>query len=443
MKRIASNALWLVGDRVLRLPASLVATILLIRHLGPEDFGIYAFGLSFVGVVGVIPRLGMNKIVVRMLQESGKDAGRILGTATALRLPVAAVCYGLCLVAAFLTPIGHTSVARLVIGVLGLRLFADTSRVVEWWFEAQIRQKYVVWARNAGLWVLAVAQVVLVVLGADVVAFATAFAAAGFLTALLHAGVWLKWGPSDTRWDVDLSSARKLLAESWPMLVHAGATIVYLKVDQVMLGTMTSSDEVGIYASAARLSEFWLIVPSAIAVSVFPRIVQLMRGDRPSPDLGTKLQRFYDTMAVQAVIVCIVILVGAAFLVDVLYGEAYAGAAKVLQIHVVSLIFLSCEKAGSKELIARGLQRYLMVTALTGAAINVGLNLILIPVSGAVGAAVATSVSYAFSGFLAFAIWEETRPVFRRIVRGIGAAFRPGRVADVLRGLSDYVGAEA
>lgn len=442
MKRIASNALWLLGDRVLRLPATLVASVLLIRHLGPHDFGVYAFGLSLVGVVGVLPRLGMNKIVVRTLQDPGEDPGRVLGTATALRLAAAVLSYGLCLGAAYLTPIGESAVARVVIAVLGLRLLADTSRVVEWWFEARVQQKYVVWARNAATWALAAAQVVLVVVGASVVSFAVAFAAAGVLSAILHLGVWLSWGPEGTGWSVDVGRARTLMAESWPLLVHAVATIVYLKVDQVMLGTMASSAAVGIYASAAKLSEFFLVVPSAIAVSVFPSIVGLLREEGSSTEIDAKLQRFYDAMVVQAVLVCVVTLVGATVVVDVLYGEAYAGAATVLRIHVVSLVFLSCEKAGSKELIARGMQRYLMIAALAGAVLNVGLNLALIPAAGAVGAAVSTTVSYAVSGFLAYGAWEETRPVFTRIAAGLGAAFRPGRVAAVVGGLGDYVGAD-
>ena len=47
-----------------------------------------------------------------------------------------------------------------------------------------------------------------------------------------------------------------------------------MKIDQVMLGNMSSSMELGNYAVAAKLSEIWYFVPTAICSSLFPSIIR-------------------------------------------------------------------------------------------------------------------------------------------------------------------------
>ena len=50
---------------------------------------------------------------------------------------------------------------------------------------------------------------------------------------------------------------------------------IYLKIDQVMLGNMSNSQEVGNYAVAVRFSEVWYFLPISICSSVFPSIIKI------------------------------------------------------------------------------------------------------------------------------------------------------------------------
>ncbi len=50
--------------------------------------------------------------------------------------------------------------------------------------------------------------------------------------------------------------------------------MIYLRIDQVMLGEMAGSEEVGVYAAAVRIAEAWYFIPVAVCSSVFPGIVK-------------------------------------------------------------------------------------------------------------------------------------------------------------------------
>src|SRR5690606_41766201 len=61
------------------------------------------------------------------------------------------------------------------------------------------------------------------------------------------------------RWRFSAPRAKSLLSRSWPLLLSSIGSIIYLKIDQVMLEHLAGSVEVGIYAVAARMSEVWYL----------------------------------------------------------------------------------------------------------------------------------------------------------------------------------------
>ena len=80
-------------------------------------------------------------------------------------------------------------------------------------------------------------------------------------------------------WQVSCTRARRLLANSWPLLMSALAIMAYMKMGQIMLGNMVGAKELGIYSAAVRLTELWYFIPVAIASSVFPALVRSLEND--------------------------------------------------------------------------------------------------------------------------------------------------------------------
>ena len=67
------------------------------------------------------------------------------------------------------------------------------------------------------------------------------------------------------KWYFDKVYAKKLLGRCWYFALSAIMVTIYLRIDQVMLGSMIQDkSQVGIYSAAARIAEMWVFVPNAI-----------------------------------------------------------------------------------------------------------------------------------------------------------------------------------
>ena len=61
------NTSWLFGEKILRMVVGLFVGIWVARYLGPEQFGLFSYAQSFVGLFTAIATLGLDGIVVRKL----------------------------------------------------------------------------------------------------------------------------------------------------------------------------------------------------------------------------------------------------------------------------------------------------------------------------------------------------------------------------------------
>jgi O-antigen/teichoic acid export membrane protein len=101
------------------------------------------------------------------------------------------------------------------------------------------------------------------------------------------------------------------------------------------------------------------------------------------------------------------------FIILKLYGPAYAPAASVLSIHAWIYVLITLNCCGSQWLLDEGFFHCNMYQTLAGAAVNIGLNLALIPRLGIVGAAIASCAGQFASVMLMMAVIPKTRPLFR------------------------------
>jgi O-antigen/teichoic acid export membrane protein len=189
-------------------------------------------------------------------------------------------------------------------------------------------------------------------------------------------------------WRYDAGLARSLLAQSWPLLLSGMAVMLYMRIDQVMLAAMVGDEAVGQFSAALRLSEVWYFVPAAILSAAFPAM--LARRKDGTLAYERYVQKLYDLTAWMGLAVAVVVTLCGPWLIDRLYGDAYAEAARVLQVQTWAGVAVAMSYVHGKWLLAEGLQRLGLFYTLVGCACNLVLNAWLIPRHGAVGAAYAT-----------------------------------------------------
>ena len=417
LQQVVGNIGWQIGDNLLRMGVGLLLGIWVARYLGPEQFGLFSYALAFVALFAPLATLGLDDIVVRNLVRDPAGKNATLGTAFLLKLGGGIVSFLAAIaVMVILHPADRQSfwlVAIIAVGALFQALNA-----IELWFNAQVQAKYPVLARNAAFLGCALGKIALILGGAPLIAFAwislveTVLGAAGLVIAYQSQGYQLR------QWFGRLQVAADLLKDSWPLIFSCIIIVIYLRIDQVMLGEMIGSEAVGVYSVAVRLAEVWLFFSGAVYWSVLPGLLETRAANEAL--FYERLQQYYNLMALSAYAIAIPVMLLANWLVPMLFGMEYAEAGPMLAVLIWANLFIYLESARSAFFNAMNWYRIHFVTVAMGAGLNILLNLYLIPRYGGLGAAIASCFAYWFAAhgscFLFRSLhrtgWMLTRAIF-------------------------------
>ena len=410
---------WLILERIAALMLGLMATLAVARHLSPEAFGSLSYLLALASLAAPLMALGLNSIVTRELVTRPNDASLIVGSSISLRL-AAGSCVGQVIIAlayVFLT----ADEAHLLAFLLISSIF-NAALVIEFWLQAQTANHYASMVRLASMLVFTIARLLAVFNDADMAIFVYLSGLEGVCVAFLYMFVYQKIGNGVNQLRASWSEAKDLIRDSRWLLLSGIAAVIYLKVDQVMLGILVNDRAVGIYAAAARVSEVWYFFSAAIVTSFFPKLLVGRKND--SKRYALNLQKLNDLLLWVAVSVAFIVSLCASWLMPLLFGEIYKQSIPVLKIHVWVGLFVFMRALLSKWFIAENLLKLSMMSQVLGALVNVALNIWLIPVYGPVGAAYATVVSYAVAGYLVLFLHRDLWPMSLVVSRSILLPYR-------------------
>ncbi len=423
LQKIIGNTFWLFGERILSMILSLLIGVLVARYLGPKQYGTYNFVLAFIMLFEPLCQLGLNSIVTRDLVRHPQDKYEILGTTFTVRFVASCFSFTTAVILIRLlrpeAPLIHLFVLLLAIGK-----FFQVCQTINLWFESEVTSKYTVMTRSMVLLITSGINLLLVWTKSSLWLFVAIVTIKLILENIFLILAYQLTGGNIFKWRFNYTKAKTLLSQSWPLILSSFGAIIYLKIDQIMLGNLSTDVAVGIYAVAARISEIWYFIPLAIASSVFPSL--LKSKERDGEEYHHKLQRIYDILACTAFLIAGFISLTAAPLINLLFGAAYQQASVILTIHIWACVFIFMRAIFSKWLIAEDMLIYSLVTHGLGAIINVILNLWLIPKYSGIGAAIATVVSYATASYLALFVHPKTMEAGRMMSLAMIAPIRGG-----------------
>ena len=382
------NTSWLFGEKILRMVVGLFVGIWVARYLGPEQFGLFSYAQSFVGLFTAIATLGLDGIVVRELVKDESRRDELIGTAFYLKLIGAIAVLIVLAVAIQFTSNDHYT--NVLVFIIASATIFQAFNVVDMYFQAKVLSKYVVYANVISLFVSSIVKIVLILNDAPLLAFAWATL---FDSVVLALGFIYYYIKNNSTFNIQhltfkRETAVSLLKDSWPLILSGIVISIYMKIDQVMIQEMMGSEAVGQYAAAVRISEAWYFIPMVVASSLFPAIIN---AKKQSEELYyARLQKLYDLMVWMAIAIALPMTFLSDWLINLLYGEQYSEAGSVLMIHIWAGVFVFLGVSFGKFLTTENLTRKAFYRTLLGAILNVIFNFILIPKYGINGAAIAT-----------------------------------------------------
>ena len=404
---MAKNTFWIVSSSVVNMALGLVVTALTARYFGPAQFGRFNYALALVVLFTAFSTLGLETLTVRSLVAGDHEQSEVMGTSLILRLCGGLVLTGISLGTVFVLEPNDRGVWVLVL-LLSLMMFLRAGDVIDYWFQSRLKSKIAGLIRIGSYTIASALKVLLIVCGGTIYQFAAIYSLDALVVGIALAIAFRHLNRGAPRWRWDVGYAKYILARSWYVMLSGLAGTVYMRVDQVMLGAMIpDKTTLGIFAAAVTVATMWWFIPAALISSVNPGIMRASKEDRTL--YMSRVQDLYTMVAWLALGFCFFFAVLADVIVRIIYGSAYAGAAGMLRASIFAGVFALMGSARTSWLICEGLQRYSLVSSTGGAAINVLLNLYLIPRMGGYGAAIATVAAQVGSVLMIPMLFRETR----------------------------------
>jgi PST family polysaccharide transporter len=415
-RKYFGNTSWLIAERVLRLLVTLLVVALLARYLGPNQFGLLSYATAVFSIFAVAGTLGLNRILVRESVSRPQMQSTILGTAVVLRLITGGVLVIIIYFVADIFDAGDPVTPILAV-IIGTSLLFQSLYCIELWFQAEVKAKQAVTAKSIAFIIMAAMKIFLIFIGAPLIAFAFTITGEFALGALMLIIVYRSLGNRLKDWKFDKPLAKDFLSEGWPEILAGLGTLVCMRMDQIMIGQMIDADGVGIYTAASQLSEALYFIPVAVVSSTFPAILAAKKRDENTYYL--RLQQLLSGLTIYSYIVAIAVTLMSSWIISLLYGEKFSGAADVLVIHVWTGVAVGLGIASGSWIMAEKKVKLNLYRTVFGALLNIILNYFLIQSMGITGAAIATLVSLVSAFYLFDLVYSQTRNMFLMKTRAL------------------------
>lgn len=390
---------------------SAATTPIYTRVLGPSEFGLYETALAVASLAMTIFMIGFDQGVVVEIARSNQpeDRGATLGSS--LGLP-ATLSLGVGFVGLVtLTLAGGPALAVVLVVAAPLMMLS-------WLSQQGLRA---IDAVGPFLWSVGFRSVVATAITCVLIFAAQPTAAMVMLGTGFGAGLAVLSNVITTgrRYPlrVDAASTRRLLRFGVPLLPSLIAGWSSMLVDRLVLARWSTFEDVGVYSVAARISGLLLTGMYAFQTAWTARAIGAFH-QRPESEADERCRAFLLLGSLLGLGGAVLIAFGPE-LIALVGGSAYESADPILPILVISSAIFSISAVAQIPALATGKTGAISAAAVASAIVNLSLNLLMVPVFGLLGAALAT-----FASFSVLTAWNLL------ISRSIAPAGLPvGRVA--------------
>lgn len=377
------NILRLAAGDFLGKTLNFLAFVYLARVLGVSGFGVLEFAVAVLSYFLLVADGGLELWAIRETART-PDARVLVARVVPLRLALASTAFVVLFVSLPLFP--PYPLLRLILPLFGLTLFAQALNL-KWVFMGRELMAKVALGLVLGQAVFAVAVISMVHTGEELVWVPILRLCSDAVAALYFAGLFVRtygW-PQRLR----IAGARKLLQPALTLGASQAMGLVNYNFDSVLLGFLSGASVVGWYTAAYKPVAVALTVPMTFFTGLFPALARSFVTDRDGEfrSLVARSLQFNLGLAVPMVVG------GTMFarpIIGLLYGPDYAQSAAPFQVLIWSAALVAIRTTYVDSLRSTGHQKYDLAAAFTSAALNIALNLLLIPRLGMMGAAFAT-----------------------------------------------------
>ncbi len=397
-KSITRNTSVMMGAQVITWASSFALLLFLPKYLGSENYGKLFLALSISMMMEVLIDFGGNYLIPKEVSRTKSKTAQVLSNFGVVRALIWFAA--MLLLIAFSYLVGYPPVTILLIAILGFsRLWEGAKRVLKSGFQGHERMEFPSIGNIVERVFIAAFVIGALLLGYGPVAVAIIMA----IGVLLNLMVLLFFSKRIVEKfpKVEWTKTKNMIQVSIPYFLWSLFSIIYFRVDAIMLSLLTEDTVVGWYGAAYRFFDIVMVFPSIFTTVVFPIFARLWVEEKDQ--LYLTFQKSIKFMVILALPVTIGIYFYSNNIVDLFFGlEDYVPSIIILQLFAISIPLVYIDFILGSTILATDKQNKWAMVGLVAIFLNIGLNYIFIPISqvqfgnGGIGAALSTFGTEAF-----------------------------------------------
>lgn len=393
---VVKNTVWLLvsefGIRILKLIIVIYAT----RKLGVSEWGVFSYALALMGFFSIISDIGINTVLLKETAQKKVQyldyisTGFILKTGLSLISSVALLSATLFL--------KNNNAVKILIPIAAFLLFIDAIR--EFGFSlnrAFEKMEIEAITRISTTALLVVLGFIFVRNKPDALSLFYAYIIASLVGVLIMYITLQKYLKN-----IFLHFKKTLLLpiwkEAWPLGIASGLIAIMASIDTIILGWFKPPEQIGIYATAQKLTQLVYLFPTLTATAMLPALSRFANTDLDKMrTMVKKIIKYSFIVTVPVVIGCFIF---GDFAFNILFGKQYIESSFIFKILSLAIITITPSSIISSAIFAEGKQKKLIQFIGVSLCINIFLCLLTIPTYGILGAAISTTIASTIGNIL-------------------------------------------
>lgn len=375
-KNITSMALSMVLPNLLNLVLVMIVARILLKP-GMDDYNVV---ISYPAMFATLSDLGLTGVMVRDVSRDNSRMREYFGTFLGLRLVTAILMAFLSLIVLNFMPYSGEIKGYIYLATIAQLVF-QSAQIFSATFQAAEKMEYITYGTILQTVLLFALSILFLDMGMriDGLVYASIIANLAMLAVYI---IWTRRRVTTIGLGLNAEMYRYFIFSTLPFTAYSIFSILSGYADRILISILRYGD-MSNYAQPFNLVASLSFISTAYIVSVFPLFSKI--SVKSNGSIKYACEKSFKYLIMLMLPICVGTTLLADRIVYTLYGPALPGAIPILKVLIWALAILAINGVGSTLLNATHRERANMINLGLCVALSIILNIIVIPIFGAIG----------------------------------------------------------
>ena len=412
--KFKENLSWIFFGNIAHAVLSFFINIIIGNILSKEDYGLINYASSIIMLFECFATLGTNNVISKFFTDNDEKNRLYIKNALLMRIISSVITIiTLFVIIMFVEQFDFKII--LIFLLQSFTMVFSICDILVYWFRFKDKSNIVAIARLVAFAICSIFKILSVVVFKNLFLFALSLSLESLCLLLILLLIYRRNNKFKTNISKDI--IKEIFKYSRPFIISSMMISIYAQTDKFMIEKMIGLEEVANYSIALTIAGIVSVLASAIIEGFRTEIFKMATIDKENS--YRRLRQLYCIIFWICILYGVFITLLSKQILTILYGDKYINVSNILSLIVWNTSFSYFGSINNMFMVLENKQKYVQISTLFGAILNLILNIFFIKLFGTFGAALASLLTQFFANFVFLAIIKDLRIIFKNIVKGI------------------------